>query len=77
MSQLSTALDQLKATGDAGAFVATLATDLAKDFQVISALPGVKAFETWLASTILAQVVKAGFSPTLAALLGQAIADAL
>jgi hypothetical protein len=77
MSQVSSALDQLKATGDAGAFVATLASDLVKDFQIISALPGVKAFEDWLASAILAQVVKAGFSPTLAALIGQAIQDAL
>ncbi len=77
MSQLSSALDHLKTTGDAGAFVATLANDLVKDFQIVSALPGVKAFEEWLAATLLAQVVKAGFSPTLAALIGQAIQDAL
>jgi hypothetical protein len=77
MSQLSSAIDQLKQSGDVGAFAGTLAGDLVKDFQIISALPGVKAFEDWLASVLVNEVTKAGFSPTLAALVAQAIQDAL
>ncbi len=77
MSQLSSAIDQLKTTGDVGAFAATLASDLGKDFQIISALPGVKAFEDWLGGVLVNAVTKAGFSPTLAALAAQAIQDAL
>jgi hypothetical protein len=77
MSQLSTAIDQLKQTGDVAAFANTLASDLVKDFQIISALPGVKAFEDWLASVLINEVTKAGFSPTLAALIAEAIQDAL
>ncbi|HXQ10973.1 MAG TPA: hypothetical protein VN805_08250 [Caulobacteraceae bacterium] len=77
MSQLSSAIDQLKATGDVGAFATTLASDLVKDFQIISALPGVKAFEDGLAAVLVNEVSKAGFSPTLAALVARAIQDAL
>lgn len=77
MSQLSDAIDDLKATGDVAAFVNLLATDLQKDFQVISALPGVKAFEDWLANIIVSQLSKAGFSGTLGALVSQAILDIL
>ena len=77
MSQVSSAIDAFKATGDAGALVATLASDLVKDFQIIQALPGVKAFEEWLEQVVVAYITKAGFSPTLAALISQAIQDAL
>ena len=77
MSQLSTAIDAFKATGDAAAFVETIANDLVKDFQIISALPGVKAFEDWLAQVIVNEITKAGFTGTLAAFISQAILDAL
>jgi hypothetical protein len=77
MSQWSDAVDALKKTGDVGAFVVTAATDLAKDFQAISALPGVHAFEEWLASVLLKQLGKLGFSPTLVGLIATAIQDAL
>ena len=77
MSQWSQAVDALKKTGDAGAFVTTVATDLVKDFQLISALPGVKAFEDWLASILLSELAKVGFSPTLVGLIATAIQDAL
>jgi hypothetical protein len=77
MSQWSQAVDSLKTTGDVGAFVATVAADLVKDFQVIQALPGVKAFEGWLESVLLAQLNKLGFSPTLVGLIAAAVQDAL
>jgi hypothetical protein len=77
MSQLSDALNQLKATGDAGAFVETVVSDIAKDFQIISALPGVKAFEDWLAQIIVNEITKLGFTGTLATFISQAVLDAL
>ena len=77
MSQWSEAIDSLKKSGDVGAFVTTVASDLVKDFQLISALPGVKAFEDWLASILLAEISKLGFSPTLVGLIATAIQDAL
>ncbi|HLI66333.1 MAG TPA: hypothetical protein VKU90_08195 [Caulobacteraceae bacterium] len=77
MSQWTDATNALKTTGDVGAFVATVAADLAKDFQAFSALPGVKAFEEWLASILLAELAKIGLSPTLVGLVAQAIQDAL
>ena len=77
MSQWSEALDSLKKSGDVGAFVTTVASDLVKDFQLISALPGVKAFEQWLAQALLAELAKVGFSPTLVGLIATAIQDAL
>jgi hypothetical protein len=77
MSQWSQAVDALKKTGDVGAFVAAVAADLVKDFQVIQALPGVKAFEGWLESILLAELNKLGFSPTLVGLIAAAVQDAL
>jgi hypothetical protein len=77
MSQWSQAVDALKKTGDVGAFVAVVAADLVKDFQVIQALPGVKAFEGWLESILLAELNKLGFSPTLVGLIAAAVQDAL
>jgi hypothetical protein len=77
MSQWSQAVDALKKTGDVGAFIAVVAADLVKDFQVIQALPGVKAFEGWLESILLAELNKLGFSPTLVGLIAAAVQDAL
>ena len=77
MSQLTDALDALKATGDVGAFVSAIAADLQKDFQIVSALPGVKSFEDWLATELISLITKAGFTGTLAALIAQAIQDIL
>ncbi|HLK25024.1 MAG TPA: hypothetical protein VKT30_10225 [Caulobacteraceae bacterium] len=77
MSQWSQAVDALKKTGDVGAFVAAVANDLVKDFQLISALPGVKAFEDWLGQVLIAELAKVGFSPTLVGLISTAIQDAL
>ena len=77
MSQWSQAVDALKKTGDVGAFIAVVAADLVKDFQVIQALPGVKAFEGWLESILLAELNKLGFSPTLVGLIATAVQDAL
>jgi len=77
MSQWSEAVDALKKTGDVGAFVGVVAADLVKDFQVIQALPGVKAFEGWLESILLVQLNKLGFSPTLVRLIAAAVQDAL
>ena len=77
MSQWSNAVDALKTSGDVGAFVATVAGDLVRDFQLISALPGVKAFEDWLAQILIAELGKLGWSPTLVGLIATAIQDAL
>ncbi len=46
-----------------------VAADLVKDFQLIQALPGVKAFEGWLESILIVQLDKLGFSPTLVGLI--------
>jgi hypothetical protein len=77
MSQWSSAIASLKSSGDFGAFVSAVAADLAKDFQIISALPGAQAFEGWLESVLLSELGKIGFSPTLVGLVSAAIQDAL
>ena len=77
MSQWSSAVDSLKATGDVAAFVAAVGADLAKDFQAFSALPGVQAFEAWLETILAAELAKLGLSATLVGLISQAIQDAL
>lgn len=77
MSQWTSAVSALKASGDVGAFIALVAQDLLKDFQIISALPGVQQFEGWLESILLAELSKIGFSPTLVGLISAAIQDAL
>lgn len=77
MSQWSDAIANLKKTGDVPAFVTEVATDLAKDFQAFSALPGVKAFEDWLAKILISELGKINLTPTLAGLIAAAISDAL
>jgi hypothetical protein len=77
MSQLSSALDALKANGDVAAFVATVAADLQKDFQMLSALPGIATFEQFLVSALSSYLTKIGLSPTLVELIATAIMDAL
>lgn len=77
MSQFSDAVATLKSSGDIPAFIAGVAGDLQKDFQILSALPGVKTFEAWLASIIEAELAKIGLSPTLVSLISMAVNDAL
>ena len=77
MSQWTDATSALQKTGDAGAFVATVAADLAKDFQLFSTLPGAKAFEDWLGQVLIQELGKLNLSPTLVGIISAAIQDAL
>jgi hypothetical protein len=77
MSQLSSATKAFKATGDVGAFVNTIASDLQKDFAWLQAIPGVTLLEGWVVNFIAMELAAAGASATLVDFVKTAIQNAI
>jgi hypothetical protein len=77
MSQLSSAAKAFKATGDVGALVNTIVSDLQKDFAWLQNIPGVTLLEGWVVDFIALELQLAGASPTLVDCIKTAIDNAL
>jgi hypothetical protein len=77
MSQLSSAAKAFKATGDVGALVSTIVTDLQKDFAWLQGIPGVSLFEEWVLNFLMADLQAMGASATLVDFVKTAIHNAL
>ena len=77
MSQLSSAAKAFKATGDVGALVNTIVSDLQKDFAWLQGIPGVTLLEGWVVDFIALELQLAGASATLVDLVRTAIKNAI
>jgi len=77
MSQLSSAAKAFKATGDVGALVTNIVSDLQKDFAWLQSIPGVTLLEGWVVNFIGAELAAAGASATLVDFVKTAILNAI